>query len=221
MMKMKLNSPIFLIDKDDIIKEMLDNNVTFNENVSIPEDSSSNLSDNENTNQTPQTDTQSPIDSNSDSNEGNDNETQLPEEEQEKLAEEFSSYENISDIVFTPENKDIRIEVLKDPDIEETLEKNSTSKVILYEMQLEYNNLLNDYILTHDDDNFEGGEEFNEDNYNKLMLLLNKNNYETTYNEKLNEQNNEGIILTEEQKEDFLIYIKTDNFKERFLNEQI
>ncbi|MDD8054633.1 MAG: hypothetical protein PHV15_01985 [Thomasclavelia ramosa] len=218
---MKLNSPIFLIDKDDIIKEMLDNNVTFNENVSIPEDSSSNLSDNENTNQTPQTDTQSPIDSNSDSNEGNDNETQLPEEEQEKLAEEFSSYENISDIVFTPENKDIRIEVLKDPDIEETLEKNSTSKVILYEMQLEYNNLLNDYILTHDDDNFEGGEEFNEDNYNKLMLLLNKNNYETTYNEKLNEQNNEGIILTEEQKEDFLIYIKTDNFKERFLNEQI
>lgn len=218
---MKLNSPIFLIDKDDIIKEMLDNNVTFNENVSIPEDSSSNSSDNENTNQTPQTDTQSPIDSNSDSNEGNDNETQLPEEEQEKLAEEFSSYENISDIVFTPENKDIRIEVLKDPDIEETLEKNSTSKVILYEMQLEYNNLLNDYILTHDDDNFEGGEEFNEDNYNKLMLLLNKNNYETTYNEKLNEQNNEGIILTEEQKEDFLIYIKTDNFKERFLNEQI
>lgn len=218
---MKLNSPIFLIDKDDIIKEMLDNNVTFNENVSIPEDSSSNSSDNENTNQTPQTDTQSPIDSNSDSNEGNDNETQLPGEEQEKLAEEFSSYENISDIVFTPENKDIRIEVLKDPDIEETLEKNSTSKVILYEMQLEYNNLLNDYILTHDDDNFEGGEEFNEDNYNKLMLLLNKNNYETTYNEKLNEQNNEGIILTEEQKEDFLIYIKTDNFKERFLNEQI
>lgn len=218
---MKLNSPIFLIDKDDIIKEMLDNNVTFNENVSIPEDSSSNLSDNENTNQTPQTDTQSPIDSNSDSNEGNDNETQLPKEEQEKLAEEFSSYENISDIVFTPENKDIRIEVLKDPDIEETLEKNSTSKVILYEMQFEYNNLLNDYILTHDDDNFEGGEEFNEDNYNKLMLLLNKNNYETTYNEKLNEQNNEGIILTEEQKEDFLIYIKTDNFKERFLNEQI
>lgn len=218
---MKLNSPIFLIDKDDIIKEMLDNNVTFNENVSIPEDSSSNSSDNENTNQTPQTDTQSPIDSNSDSNEGNDNETQLPEEEQEKLAEEFSSYENISDIVFTPENKDIRIEVLKDPDIEETLEKNSTSKVILYEMQFEYNNLLNDYILTHDDDNFEGGEEFNEDNYNKLMLLLNKNNYETTYNEKLNEQNNEGIILTEEQKEDFLIYIKTDNFKERFLNEQI
>lgn len=218
---MKLNSPIFLIDKDDIIKEMLDNNVTFNENVSIPEDSSSNSSDNENTNQTPQTDTQSPIDSNSDSNEGNDNETQLPEEEQEKLAEEFSSYENISDIVFTPENKDIRIEVLKDPDIEETLAKNSTSKVILYEMQLEYNNLLNDYILTHDDDNFEGGEEFNEDNYNKLMLLLNKNNYETTYNEKLNEQNNEGIILTEEQKEDFLIYIKTDNFKERFLNEQI
>ena len=218
---MKLNSPIFLIDKDDIIKEMLDNNVTFNENVSIPEDSSSNLSDNENTNQTPQTDTQSPIDSNSDSNEGNDNETQLPEEEQEKLAEEFSSYENISDIVFTPENKDIRIEVLKDPDIEETLEKNSTSKVILYEMQFEYNNLLNDYILTHNDDNFEGGEEFNEDNYNKLMLLLNKNNYETTYNEKLNEQNNEGIILTEEQKEDFLIYIKTDNFKERFLNEQI
>ena len=218
---MKLNSPIFLIDKDDIIKEMLDNNVTFNKNVSIPEDSSSNSSDNENTNQTPQTDTQSPIDSNSDSNEGNDNETQLPEEEQEKLAEEFSSYENISDIVFTPENKDIRIEVLKDPDIEETLEKNSTSKVILYEMQLEYNNLLNDYILTHDDDNFEGGEEFNEDNYNKLMLLLNKNNYETTYNEKLNEQNNEGIILTEEQKEDFLIYIKTDNFKERFLNEQI
>ena len=218
---MKLNSPIFLIDKDDIIKEMLDNNVTFNENVSIPEDSSSNSSDNENTNQTPQTDTQSPIDSNSDSNEGNDNETQLPEEEQEKLAEEFSSYENISDIVFTPENKDIRIEVLKDPDIEETLEKNSTSKVILYEMQLEYNNLLNDYILTHDDDNFEGGEEFNEDNYNKLMLLLNKNNYETTYNEKLNEQNNEGIILTEEQKENFLIYIKTDNFKERFLNEQI
>ena len=76
---MKLNSPIFLIDKDDIIKEMLDNNVTFNENVSIPEDSSSNPSDNENTNQTPQTDTQSPIDSNSDSNEGNDNETQLPE----------------------------------------------------------------------------------------------------------------------------------------------
>lgn len=218
---MKLNSPIFLIDKDDIIKEMLDNNVTFNENVSIPEDSSSNSSDNENTNQTPQTDTQSPIDSNSDSNEGNDNETQLPEEEQEKLAEEFSSYENISDIVFTPENKDIRIEVLKDPDIEETLAKNSTSKVILYEMQFEYNNLLNDYILTHDDDNFEGGEEFNEDNYNKLMLLLNKNNYETTYNEKLNEQNNEGIILTEEQKEDFLIYIKTDNFKERFLNEQI
>ena len=218
---MKLNSPIFLIDKDDMIKEMLDNNVTFNENVSIPEDSSSNSSDNENTNQTPQTDTQSPIDSNSDSNEGNDNETQLPEEEQEKLAEEFSSYENISDIVFTPENKDIRIEVLKDPDIEETLEKNSTSKVILYEMQLEYNNLLNDYILTHDDDNFEGGEEFNKDNYNKLMLLLNKNNYETTYNEKLNEQNNEGIILTEEQKEDFLIYIKTDNFKERFLNEQI
>lgn len=218
---MKLNSPIFLIDKDDIIKEMLDNNVTFNENVSIPENSSSNSSDNENTNQTPQTDTQSPIDSNSDSNEGNDNETQLPEEEQEKLAEEFSSYENISDIVFTPENKDIRIEVLKDPDIEETLAKNSTSKVILYEMQLEYNNLLNDYILTHDDDNFEGGEEFNEDNYNKLMLLLNKNNYETTYNEKLNEQNNEGIILTEEQKEDFLIYIKTDNFKERFLNEQI
>jgi hypothetical protein len=218
---MKLNSPIFLIDKDDIIKEMLDNNVTFNENVSIPEDSSSNSSDNENTNQTPQTDTQSPIDSNSDSNEGNDNETKLPEEEQEKLAEEFSSYENISDIVFTPENKDIRIEVLKDPDIEETLAKNSTSKVILYEMQLEYNNLLNDYILTHDDDNFEGGEEFNEDNYNKLMLLLNKNNYETTYNEKLNEQNNEGIILTEEQKEDFLIYIKTDNFKERFLNEQI
>lgn len=218
---MKLNSPIFLIDKDDIIKEMLDNNVTFNENVSIPEDSSSNSSDNENTNQTPQTDTQSPIDSNSDSNEGNDNETQLPEEEQEKLAEEFSSYENISDIVFTPENKDIRIEVLKDPDIEETLEKNSTSKVILYEMQFEYNNLLNDYILTYDDDNFEGGEEFNEDNYNKLMLLLNKNNYETTYNEKLNEQNNEGIILTEEQKEDFLIYIKTDNFKERFLNEQI
>lgn len=218
---MKLNSPIFLIDKDDIIKEMLDNNVTFNENVSIPEDSSSNSSDNENTNQTPQTDTQSPIDSNSDSNEGNDNETQLPEEEQKKLAEEFSSYENISDIVFTPENKDIRIEVLKDPDIEETLAKNSTSKVILYEMQLEYNNLLNDYILTHDDDNFEGGEEFNEDNYNKLMLLLNKNNYETTYNEKLNEQNNEGIILTEEQKEDFLIYIKTDNFKERFLNEQI
>lgn len=218
---MKLNSPIFLIDKDDIIKEMLDNNVTFNENVSIPEDSSSNSSNNENTNQTPQTDTQSPIDSNSDSNEGNDNETQLPEEEQKKLAEEFSSYENISDIVFTPENKDIRIEVLKDPDIEETLEKNSTSKVILYEMQLEYNNLLNDYILTHDDDNFEGGEEFNEDNYNKLMLLLNKNNYETTYNEKLNEQNNEGIILTEEQKEDFLIYIKTDNFKERFLNEQI
>lgn len=218
---MKLNSPIFLIDKDDIIKEMLDNNVTFNENVSIPEDSSSNSSDNENTNQTPQTDTQSPIDSNSDSNEGNDNETQLPEEEQERLAEEFSSYENISDIVFTPENKDIRIEVLKDPDIEEKLEKNSTSKVILYEMQLEYNNLLNDYILTHDDDNFEGGEEFNEDNYNKLMLLLNKNNYETTYNEKLNEQNNEGIILTEEQKEDFLIYIKTDNFKERFLNEQI
>ena len=218
---MKLNSPIFLIDKDDIIKEMLDNNVTFNKNVSIPEDSSSNSSDNKNTNQTPQTDTQSPIDSNSDSNEGNDNETQLPEEEQEKLAEEFSSYENISDIVFTPENKDIRIEVLKDPDIEETLEKNSTSKVILYEMQLEYNNLLNDYILTHDDDNFEGGEEFNEDNYNKLMLLLNKNNYETTYNEKLNEQNNEGIILTEEQKEDFLIYIKTDNFKERFLNEQI
>ena len=167
---MKLNSPIFLIDKDDIIKEMLDNNVTFNENVSIPEDSSSNSSDNENTNQTPQTDTQSPIDSNSDSNEGNDNETQLPEEEQEKLAEEFSSYENISDIVFTPENKDIRIEVLKDPDIEETLEKNSTSKVILYEMQLEYNNLLNDYILTHDDDNFEGGEEFNEDNYNKLKI---------------------------------------------------
>lgn len=218
---MKLNSPIFLIDKDDTIKEMLDNNVTFNENVSIPEDSSSNSSDNENTNQKPQTDTQSPIDSNSDSNEGNDNETQLPEKEQEKLAEEFSSYENISDIVFTPENKDIRIEVLKDPDIEETLEKNSTSKVILYEMQLEYNNLLNDYILTHDDDNFEGGEEFNEDNYNKLMLLLNKNNYETTYNEKLNEQNNEGIILTEEQKEDFLIYIKTDNFKERFLNEQI
>ena len=218
---MKLNSPIFLIDKDDIIKEMLDNNVTFNENVSIPENSSSNSSDNENTNQTPQTDTQSPIDSNSDSNEGNDNETQLPEEEQEKLAEEFSSYENISDIVFTPENKDIRIEVLKDPDIEETLAKNSTSKVILYEMQLEYNDLLNDYILTHDDDNFEGGEEFNEDNYNKLMLLLNKNNYETTYNEKLNEQNNEGIILTEEQKEDFLIYIKTDNFKERFLNEQI
>lgn len=218
---MKLNSPIFLIDKDDIIKEMLDNNVTFNENVSIPEDSSSNSSDNENTNQTPQTDTQSPIDSNSDSNEGNDNETKLPEEEQEKLAEEFSSYENISDIVFTQENKDIRIEVLKDPDIEETLAKNSTSKVILYEMQLEYNNLLNDYILTHDDDNFEGGEEFNEDNYNKLMLLLNKNNYETTYNEKLNEQNNEGIILTEEQKEDFLIYIKTDNFKERFLNEQI
>lgn len=218
---MKLNSPIFLIDKDDTIKEMLDNNVTFNENVSIPEDSSSNSSDNENTNQTPQTDTQSPIDSNSDSNEGNDNETQLPKEEQEKLAEEFSSYENISDIVFTPENKDIRIEVLKDPDIEETLEKNSTSKVILYEMQFEYNNLLNDYILTHDDDNFEGGEEFNEDNYNKLMLLLNKNNYETTYNEKLNEQNNEGIILTEEQKEDFLIYIKTDNFKERFLNEQI
>jgi hypothetical protein len=218
---MKLNSPIFLIDKDDIIKEMLDNNVTFNENVSIPEDSSSNSSDNENTNQTPQTDTQSPIDSNSDSNEGNDNETKLPEEEQEKLAEEFSSYENISDIVFTPENKDIRIEVLKDPDIEETLAKNSTSKVILYEMQFEYNNLLNDYILTHDDDNFEGGEEFNEDNYNKLMLLLNKNNYETTYNEKLNEQNNEGIILTEEQKEDFLIYIKTDNFKERFLNEQI
>ena len=53
---MKLNSPIFLIDKDDIIKEMLDNNVTFNENVSIPEDSSSNSSDNENTNQTPQTD---------------------------------------------------------------------------------------------------------------------------------------------------------------------
>lgn len=218
---MKLNSPIFLIDKDDTIKEMLDNNVTFNKNVSIPEDSSSNSSDNENTNQTPQTDTQSPIDSNSDSNEGNDNETQLPEEEQEKLAEEFSSYENISDIVFTPENKDIRIEVLKDPDIEETLEKNSTSKVILYEMQFEYNNLLNDYILTHEDDNFEGGEEFNEDNYNKLMLLLNKNNYETTYNEKLNEQNNEGIILTEEQKEDFLIYIKTDNFKERFLNEQI
>lgn len=218
---MKLNSPIFLIDKDDTIKEMLDNNVTFNENVSIPEDSSSNSSDNENTNQKPQTDTQSPIDSNSDSNEGNDNETQLPEEEQEKLAEEFSSYENISDIVFTPENKDIRIEVLKDPDIEETLEKNSTSKVILYEIQLEYNNLLNDYILTHDDDNFEGGEEFNEDNYNKLMLLLNKNNYETTYNEKLNEQNNEGIILTEEQKENFLIYIKTDNFKERFLNEQI
>lgn len=218
---MKLNSPIFLIDKDDTIKEMLDNNVTFNENVSIPEDSSSNSSDNENTNQKPQTDTQSPIDSNSDSNEGNDNETRLPEEEQEKLAEEFSSYENISDIVFTPENKDIRIEVLKDPDIEETLEKNSTSKVILYEIQLEYNNLLNDYILTHDDDNFEGGEEFNEDNYNKLMLLLNKNNYETTYNEKLNEQNNEGIILTEEQKENFLIYIKTDNFKERFLNEQI
>lgn len=218
---MKLNSPIFLIDKDDTIKEMLDNNVTFNKNVSIPEDSSSNPSNNENTNQTPQTDTQSPIDSNSDSNEGNDNETRLPEEEQEKLAEEFSSYENISDIVFTPENKDIRIEVLKDPDIEETLEKNSTSKVILYEMQLEYNNLLNDYILTHDDDNFEGGEEFNEDNYNKLMLLLNKNNYETTYNEKLNEQNNEGIILTKEQKEDFLIYIKTDNFKERFLNEQI
>lgn len=218
---MKLNSPIFLIDKDDTIKEMLDNNVTFNKNVSIPEDSSSNSSDNENTNQTPQTDTQSPIDSNSDSNEGNDNETRLPEEEQEKLAEEFSSYENISDIVFTPENKDIRIEVLKDPDIEETLEKNSTSKVILYEMQFEYNNLLNDYILTHDDDNFEGGEEFNEDNYNKLMLLLNKNNYETTYNEKLNEQNNEGIILTKEQKEDFLIYIKTDNFKERFLNEQI
>lgn len=218
---MKLNSPIFLIDKDDIIKEMLDNNVTFNENVSIPEDSSSNSSDNENTNQTPQTDTQSPIDSNSDSNEGNDNETQLPEEEQEKLAEEFSSYENISDIVFTPENKDIRIEVLKDPDIEETLEKNSTSKVILYEMQFEYNNLLNDYILTYNNDNFEGGEEFNEDNYNKLMLLLNKNNYETTYNEKLNERNNEGIILTEEQKEDFLIYIKTDNFKERFLNEQI
>ena len=218
---MKLNSPIFLIDKDDIIKEMLDNNVTFNENVSIPEDSSSNSSDNENTNQTPQTDTQSPIDSNSDSNEGNDNETQLPEEEQEKLAEEFSSYENISDIVFTPENKDIRIEVLKDPDIEEKLEKNSTSKVILYEMQFEYNNLLNDYILTYNNDNFEGGEEFNEDNYNKLMLLLNKNNYETTYNEKLNERNNEGIILTEEQKEDFLIYIKTDNFKERFLNEQI
>ena len=53
------------------------------------------------------------------------------EEVQEKLAEEFSSYENISDIVFTPENKDIRIEVLKDPDIEEKLEKNGFIPVTL------------------------------------------------------------------------------------------